>query len=272
MVKGRKYARGGKNSQHMPKIFGRTNLNYIEPRSASQSTQRDGHNVKSDFATDTFLEDTFYNLEDLPERKLSVDYCYDLSEYVVNNMKDPNVAFGTITGSFLYGTAHEDSDVDIVVVSSSKYDKDSTHKLTDDLDVRVLSMDSFVRSINKGAPLVLDILYSPYKTINKKNPYYHMLNNYRVPRYKAVGRYLLESESYYLQALKKQDSKDNLTIEDKKSIDKKLRHCQRTYEGAMKLFYEETYNPVWKELGKYDRSKEPINLYDIPESVQRKMR
>ena len=72
------------------------------------------NNVKNDFQQ----EEPHNNLllEAPPKRELTKQFCYEISEWLVDNIDRNDVIMGTVHGSYLYGTAHKDSDLDLYVV------------------------------------------------------------------------------------------------------------------------------------------------------------
>ena len=68
-----------------------------------------------------------------------------------------------VHGSHLYGTAHENSDLDTYVVYSGKGKSKQT--ITGDDDVIVHSLDSFLIQASKGVPQALEAMFAPREAI-----------------------------------------------------------------------------------------------------------
>ena len=70
----------------------------------------------------------------------------------------------TIHGSYLYGTDHAHSDIDIYRVISGN--AKTTQKIQGDMDITTVSLDKFLTYLNKGVPQAWEALWSPYAYIN----------------------------------------------------------------------------------------------------------
>lgn len=68
-----------------------------------------------------------------------------------------------VHGSHLYGTAHENSDLDTYAVYSGKGKSKQT--ITGDDDVIVHSLDSFLIQASKGVPQALEAMFAPQEAV-----------------------------------------------------------------------------------------------------------
>lgn len=95
-------------------------------------------------------------------------------------LSKPVVGF-TLAGSSLYGLEVEGSDRDIVVVTGGN-EKETYHHVSkeDDEDIRILSVDTFLRQVDKGDTVSTDILSSRnFRKSLEDSPYGPMLASYR---------------------------------------------------------------------------------------------
>lgn len=103
-----------------------------------------------------------------------------------------NYIFKTIHGSYLYGTNHPGSDLDIyyVIPNDQKPQKQHTrwNKVTNqNEDIIEVRLDDFVKQLEKGSPQAIEAYWSPLKTWNNDYPEYRdFLENFRLslPRIK----------------------------------------------------------------------------------------
>lgn len=89
----------------------------------------------------------------------------------------------TVHGSHLYGTAHAHSDLDIIVVATNTR---TTHVISDDLDIVVYDLDTFVTTLTKGSPQSIELLYSPLLTFAESSPYEAFVRALVVNKYVAA--------------------------------------------------------------------------------------
>lgn len=105
-----------------------------------------------------------YLRKELPQVELTPQFCHDASEFAVNNSIFDDVIFGTVLGSFLYGTAHEGSDVDLFLVREAGRNKSS---VVDNVDVQVLNLETFIRLLSTGCHQAVEAFYLPYKVFTR---------------------------------------------------------------------------------------------------------
>lgn len=79
----------------------------------------------------------------------------------------------TIHGSHLYGMAHQDSDEDWYIV---RLDGKSRQKVVDGVDTNVVTLEQFLKSIDKGVPQAVEALFSPYAEVDPNwGPFFYGL-------------------------------------------------------------------------------------------------
>ena len=138
-------------------------------------------NVKDDFNQ----EEPHNNLllEAPPQRELTKEFCYEISEWLVDNIDRDDVIMGTVHGSYLYGTAHKDSDLDLYVVVEKGKNKS---KVLYGQDVQIMNLETFIRNASEGSHQAVEALNSPYKVFNDDSPYKDYIDSLRPSPYNFV--------------------------------------------------------------------------------------
>ena len=131
-----------------------------------------------------------------------------------------------IHGSYLYGTAHQDSDIDIFIVRESGKNKSTN---IDNIDVQVLNLETFLRLAQTGCHQAVEALYSPYKKFSN-TPYRPFIEHIHVSPYGFVKKTLSAAKAFCARG----------TV-------KGLQHAHRLEESAQQMLCGE-YSPVWKPL------------------------
>lgn len=192
-----------------------------------------------------------------PKKSISTQYCHDISQYALDNLKYPDVIASTVAGSLLYGTAHEDSDVDIIVIRTGEFSHGrppkNEHIIVDGVDVTVWNLQQYIKSAENGSAQAMEIYYSPYLKIKEDNPYTPLMKSMRISPFVQAKKMRSLAKAYYLQAME---------MEDGYKKEKYLRHAQRSYEAHLNILEGNEYNPVFHELG---TTSQPVKLYDIPQ-------
>lgn len=170
-----------------------------------------------------------------PEKELTEDFCYEISEWLVNNLDREDIIFGTIHGSYLYGTAHENSDVDLFAVVENGKNK---NKVVNGQDVQIMNLKTFTRLVDTGAHQAIEALYSPYKVYNEETHYQSFIESMRPSPYQFVKKCRSAGAAF-----KEKGEKENNK--------KQLRHAVRLEESGQAMM-NGTYSPVWKPIGEYD--------------------
>lgn len=94
------------------------------------------------------------------------------------------MAYGYV-GSRLYGLVTEKSDTDLAIITVGK--AKATHKVMDDMDYRIYSIESFIQRLNDTRLSETDLLMSG--TMTMLNPAYSAyLNSFRVNSLKYIGQ------------------------------------------------------------------------------------
>lgn len=167
-----------------------------------------------------------YFTEEAPVPELTVEYCHGLSQWALEHCIFDDVIFSTIHGSYLYGTAHQDSDIDIFIVRESGKNKSTN---IDDIDVQVLNLETFLRLAQTGCHQAVEALYSPYKKFSN-SPYRFLIEHLRVSPYSFAKKALSAAKSFR--------TRGNV---------KGLQHAHRLEESAQQMLCGE-YSPLWKTL------------------------
>lgn len=227
---------GGKGSEHIKKIFGRENVNYKGPKKASHHPIRSSLNdVKSDFV----MNKNISNEPPIPER--TEKFCYAASQWLVENLDVDGLICVTIHGSYLYGTAHEKSDVDFFAVYHNDKKKKNKHKKVGNLDVQLHSLDTFLKNIEEGATNASETLYSPYLTFVEDSPYKEMVLSLKPSKYKMIKKMSGAKEGYL-------DTAERIAERDPYKSQKCINHAKRMEDSIDKLL-EGNWSPVWKPFG-----------------------
>ena len=179
--------------------------------------------------------------ENLPTPELTVEYCHVFSQWVFDNFGSDDVLMATIHGSYLYGTAHENSDLDCYVVT---LDGKNTHKefKTDNgyiLDVRRNSLERYVELVGYGAHQAVEAFYSPYAVWDTTSVWYSFLRAQRTNLASFAKKCLSAADAFREQGeLKPEKAK------------KFFMHADRLEYGVeYALDHNGAYTPVWKDLG-----------------------
>ena len=78
------------------------------------------------------------------------------------------IVINTITGSRLYGTDHQGSDIDLYIVDTSHK---NMHTMMGDIDLTLVNLDTFADQVKSGVPQAMEIMmqgnfldtsYKPY--------------------------------------------------------------------------------------------------------------
>lgn len=186
-------------------------------------------NVKDDFNQ----EEPHNNLllEAPPQRELTKEFCYEISEWLVDNIDRNDVIMGTVHGSYLYGTAHKDSDLDLYVVVEKGKNKS---KVLYGQDVQIMNLETFIRNASEGSHQAVEALNSPYKVFNDDSPYKDYIDSLRPSPYNFVKKCRSAGKAFYHKGLEENNAK-------------KLRHAKRLNDAADAMI-NGTYSPVWKNI------------------------
>lgn len=171
----------------------------------------------------------------LPKREFSERFCRSVSEALLEAFSDSDPVLATIHGSFLYGTAHKESDLDLYVVTEQSARAKQVID-ADGHDVVVVGMGHFLESVAQGGHQAVEALCSPHAAWNEDSSLHAMLARTTVP----AGRC---AETWQATAQKFRNRSEAVKNED---VARKLRHhAGRLDEMAERMFYGR-YSPVWK--------------------------
>lgn len=151
----------------------------------------------------------------------------EMSQFVFDKLvsKGENPVLVTVHGSWLYGTANENSDIDLyaVVNNTSKTNK---QKVVGDLDVAQIGLKTFVKNVSEGTHQAVEALWSPVSVRDESfGPY---LGALRVNPYRFEARARRAQESY-----------------DKLLEESKAARAQRRFEAEVQSVREYgSFNPL----------------------------
>lgn len=116
-----------------------------------------------------------------PQPQQTRKFCHQFSQWLFNNAPG-DVLMASISGSYLYGTAHSDSDVDAYVVAIGGKNTQRMIDMGNGLvvDVKYSSLDRFVELVTEGSHQAVEALFSPYAVWDTTSPYYPFLVSHRV--------------------------------------------------------------------------------------------
>lgn len=239
IVKG--IARGGDNSKNKPFIFGRKNINYQGPqRAVSNRKEPSIGEARNDFSHSLV---SIYDM-DIPAPERTEEYCHEISQWVVDNLDVEGVICATIHGSYLYGTAHEKSDLDFFAVYHDESKREAgkkmknKHKKIGDLDIQLHSLETFLENVEEGATNSTETLYSPYLAFAEDSIYEPLIRSLRPSKYNMIKKMNGARDGYAKLAEKADD-------EYKKH---KLQQHARRMEESTQALYDGTWSPVWRKF------------------------
>ena len=176
--------------------------------------------------------------ENLPAPERSAQYCYEISQWVCDNYDRDDVIFATVHGSYLYGTAHAESDLDFyVVVEGGKPTKkifNTENGYT--IDVSQKPVENFVRLLQEGTHEAIEALYSPYAVWDGSSTWYDFLKSQRVNVASFAKKHLSAADSFRRMAEAKPEKAEKL-----------LAHADRLEHNVEEAYTNNGfYNTVWK--------------------------
>lgn len=182
--------------------------------------------------------------EVMPVKKLTTDFCKSMSQWIIKHSGYDNSIFGTIHGSFLYGTAKEDSDINTFIVH---VDDDTTvqiDSIEDEMEVEVeaVSLSKFIEGLEEGKIKYVEALYSPYASFSNEDIERQLMNV-------EIGK-----DQFSTQAIEKATEMRTIAEneQDDSSALKYLRHAKRL-ETAAQTMHDGKYTPVWKTLNQEEK-------------------
>lgn len=176
----------------------------------------------------------------MPQPEQTTKYCQELSQWLFDNFWRDDVLLATIHGSYLYGTAHSESDVDCYVVTLNGSNKHKEYELSNGmtLDVRQNNLERFVELLGSGAHQAVEAFFSPYSVWGTDSPWYPYLRAQKVGLGGFAKKCLSASSAFRKQALEKPEKATKL-----------LRHSERLEYGVVHaLGNNGEYSPVWREM------------------------
>ena len=193
------------------------------------------------------------NLDPLYARaKTHEDFCHSISRHVFDYYHDiygSKLIFATIHGSYLYGTNHALSDLDLYVIVEEGRNKQRVN--ADRSDTALFNLDTFLRLVNDGSHQAVEALCSPYAVFNEDNHYSHMVRRLQPPTANYMRKALSAATAF------KRSVSDDLVAQLKEdprttphlttTHHKKLHHAARLEAGAETVLHGgfSDYSPVW---------------------------
>jgi len=176
----------------------------------------------------------------LPTPELSAQYCHTFSQWLFDNYGNDNVLMATIHGSYLYGIAHKESDIDCYVVTLHG---ENTQKefITDNgyvIDIRCNSLERYVELLGYGAHQAVEAFFSPYAVWNKDSVWYPYLSSQRINLAKFAKKCLSAAESFRERAQLLPDKEEKL-LSHATRLEHKV-ECVLDNNGA--------YSPIYKKF------------------------
>lgn len=174
----------------------------------------------------------------MPHPERTTEFCMQASQWAFDEYtaRGYDVIFSTVHGSYLYGTAHEESDVDFYVVISEG--KGKQKKYEDDTDVIVINLENFLERFWDGSHQAVEALYSPYIAWNDQSPYLHMMKSLK-PSYGAFAKKCLSASKSF--------AKRSEETPVKASAAKLFLHAERLNYSAFSML-NGNYTLVWKKF------------------------
>lgn len=159
------------------------------------------------------------------------------------------VLFATVHGSYLYGTAHQNSDLDCYVVVDGVKNKQSVNDAG--VDVQRFSTAKFLELVGAGSHQAVEALYSPYAVLNSDHPYYAMIQRLQPSVFRFLRKSLSAATSFRYRVAEAVDALHPPHVPEDAVLDatqhKQLRHAHRLEDGALTVLHGgfAAYNPVW---------------------------
>lgn len=177
--------------------------------------------------------------EVMPVKKLTPEFCNAMSQWILNHSGYSNTIFGTIHGSFLYGTAREDSDINTFIIHVNDDSTVQVDSIEDEMEVDVegVSLAKFIEGLEEGNIKYVEALYSPYASFSDDEIHKQLMSV-------EIGK-----EKFSTQAIEKATEMRSIAEneQDDSNALKYLRHAKRL-EAAAQTMHDGQYTPVWKPL------------------------
>lgn len=169
---------------------------------------------------------------EMPRVELSSDFCHRVSKWAVSHVKRDDVIFATVQGSFLYGTAHKDSDVDLFIVVENG---DNVSVVSSNTDVTIVNLDTFVKLVFSGTHQSIESLMSPYRVFADNTPYKEFILSLRPSVYN------------FYKKCNSAASKMEARSENSRNYEKLQRHALRLRQSAQDAI-SGVYSPVLRDF------------------------
>ena len=159
------------------------------------------------------------------------------------------VLLATVHGSYLYGTAHADSDLDCYLVVDGIKNKQSVSDTG--VDTARFSTTKFLELVNAGSHQAVEALYSPYAVFNSRHPYYEMVQRLQPSVFNFMRKSMSAATSFRYRVAEELGVDHPNLIPDNAVLDytqhKRLRHAKRLEAGVNTVLRGgfQAYSPVW---------------------------
>lgn len=172
-----------------------------------------------------------------PQPHRTQKFCHDFSQWLLDELSlTYDVVCSTIHGSYLYGIAHENSDIDGFVILSPQdnvHTKKEKNIMSHGLDIKVLDFHHFFHLIDNGSHQAVEALYSPYMKYTN-SPYAPMIRHAFPTISHTVNKAQSAAEGHYHRGI----------IDDNRKM---LTHYERLEDSAYQHVIGK-YSPVWKNF------------------------
>lgn len=172
----------------------------------------------------------------LPAPQRSYRFNHEASRWVFDYYTNLgyNIIFATIHGSYLYGTAHEHSDVDFYIVVEEG--KNLQKKYEDNTDVVKMNLERFLQLVWDGSHQAVEALCSPYTVWNDTHPYMPMLQRLQPSKGNMMRKSLSAARSFRTRAKKKTTNNPEKFMQHSRRLEKA---AQDILKGNYTLVYME---------------------------------
>ena len=178
--------------------------------------------------------------------------CHELSKHTYASAYaryGNNLLMATVHGSWLYGTAHEQSDTDLYVVVDAAR---TTQRVdADGLDVMRINTAMYFEQLATGSHQAVEAHYSPYRVVNTTHPWARMLLH-TVPSARDFARKSLSASTAFRRRVSDELVAQRMT--DPHSVatlttahNKAIGHAARLEDKASAVLHDgfHGFTPVW---------------------------
>lgn len=178
--------------------------------------------------------------------------CHELSQHAFRQAQSQygnKLLMATVHGSWLYGTAHEHSDVDLYIVVDNVRTKQ--HVNAHGIDTMRINTAAYFEQLSHGAHQAVEAHYSPYRVINTNHPWARLLMH-TVPSARGFVRKSLSASTAFRrrvadELVEQRLAEPSATIELTPAHNKAIGHAARLETKATTVLHAgfAEYTPVW---------------------------